>query len=63
MSDESVILINVLKVKPEKRDALVALLKHLAGRASSSKTVAGRTEPSRRSLVLVGVWKRTPPTR
>ena len=27
MSDESVILINLLKVKPEKRDALVALLK------------------------------------
>ena len=27
MSDESVILINLLKVKPEKRDALIALLK------------------------------------
>ncbi len=27
MSDESVILINVLKVKPEKQDALIALLK------------------------------------
>jgi len=27
MSDESVILINFLKVKPEKRDALIALLK------------------------------------
>ena len=106
MSDESVILINLLKVKPEKRDALIALLKQNTdtvirtlpgwkttrliaakdggdrkprrftsnGRASSSKTPAGaisphrqtawrRTEPSRRSLVLVGVWKRTPPTR
>ena len=27
MSDEFVILINLLKVKPEKRDALIALLK------------------------------------
>ncbi len=27
MSDESVILINLLKVEPEKRDALIALLK------------------------------------
>jgi quinol monooxygenase YgiN len=27
MSDESVILINLLKVKPEKQDALIALLK------------------------------------
>ncbi len=27
MSDKSVILINVLKVKPEKQDALIALLK------------------------------------
>lgn len=27
ISDESVILINLLKVKPEKRDALIALLK------------------------------------
>jgi quinol monooxygenase YgiN len=27
MSDKSVILINLLKVKPEKRDALIALLK------------------------------------
>jgi hypothetical protein len=28
MSDESVILINLLKVKPGKRGALIALLKH-----------------------------------
>ena len=28
MSDESVILINLLKVKPGKQDALIALLKH-----------------------------------
>jgi len=27
MSDESVVLINVLKVKPEKQEALIALLK------------------------------------
>ena len=27
MSDESVILVNLLKVKPEKQDALIALLK------------------------------------
>ena len=27
MSDQSVILINLLKVKPEKQDALIALLK------------------------------------
>ena len=27
MSDEAVILINLLKVKPGKRDALIALLK------------------------------------
>jgi quinol monooxygenase YgiN len=27
MSDESVILINLLKVKPERQDALIALLK------------------------------------
>ena len=28
MSDESVILINLLKVKPGKQDALIALLQH-----------------------------------
>jgi quinol monooxygenase YgiN len=28
MSDESIILINLLKVKPGKQDALIALLKH-----------------------------------
>lgn len=28
MSDESVILINLLKVEPGKQDALIALLKH-----------------------------------
>ena len=33
MSDESVILINLLKVKPEKRDALIALLAGCTDRA------------------------------
>ena len=46
MSDESVILINLLKVKPEKRDALVALLKQ------NTDTVI-RTLPGRKTTRLI----------
>jgi hypothetical protein len=104
MSDESVILINLLKVKPEKRDALIALeaehrhgdphaarvkddpadrgegrrrpqasafhaerprfvLENSRRRDSLIDKLCGERNHRGRSPVLVGVWKRTPPTR
>ena len=47
MSDESVILINLLKVKPGKQDALVALLKQ------NTETVI-RTLPGWKTTRLIG---------
>jgi len=60
MSDESVILINLLKVKPGKQDALIALLKQNTD--TVVRTLHGGSDPAdrgkgrrrRRHLLRVG---------
>lgn len=47
MSDESVILINLLKVKPEKRDALIALLAGCTDRALEAEPRHGDPHAAR----------------
>ncbi len=42
MSDESVILINLLKVKPGKQDALIALFKLANTDTVTARCTAGR---------------------
>ena len=55
MSDESVILINLLKVKPGKQDALIALLKQNTDTVVRTlhgwKTTAQRERPPGRRLI------------
>ena len=59
MSDESVILINLLKVKPEKRDALIALLK-LPGCKTTRLTTRLTRGEGRAATASLGVSPRRP---
>ena len=51
MSDESVILINLLKVKPGQQDALIALLQRTV-RASPSTPSGRALQPWRRCAAI-----------
>lgn len=57
MSDESVVLINLLKIKPGKRDALIALLKQNTD--SVVRTLHGWKTASLHSIVGWAVLSET----